>query len=126
MRHPLLVVKIVIGVQTMQVEEESDAASSANSDERSTESSSDEASASEASQQSESEVDQTCWVLAKGAKGRLHFGSSCDLACGRRLAMPESGIGMIEAAKCGREWSPRCFARLPDKAKQLWEKLQAT
>ncbi len=59
------------------------------------------------------------WQLSKGPGGKLHLCGLDSLHCGRVLVSPEVGIGMAEAFRTERRWSPRCRAALPPSAK-IW------
>ena len=66
------------------------------------------------------------WILSKGPKGHLHLSTNEGLPCSRKLHRPECGHGLSAALETGRDWSPRCFARLQSKAQEWWKASSST
>ena len=64
------------------------------------------------------------WCVSQGARGHLHLVDCEKLACGRKLSRPESGFGISQALTSNRQWSPRCFAALPQCAQEWWHDAQ--
>ena len=66
------------------------------------------------------------WLLpTSGARCKLHLQSehSCNMGqCGKKFSRPEDGVGLDAALATGRSWSPTCFRRLPESAREAWKR----
>jgi len=117
-----------IEAATSEPLEDAEVASEAELDE--SESSGTETSSSSGAEQL-SGSDSICWVCTQESTGRLHMldpGASeildgAKTTCGRRLRLPVIGTGLAEAIEADRQWSPRCFARLPRIVVDKWREL---
>ena len=66
------------------------------------------------------ELHELAWTLAKGARGKLHLNIGTGLVCNRELVRAEPDTGISKAAATRRQWSPRCYKALPQKARDWW------
>ena len=80
-------------------------------------------SGSSSSAYSMKEMDEVQWLRSQGGKGHLHLAGTVregrlHTVCGRRLRMPDVGVGVAESVGAGAPWSPRCWGRLPHLARR--------
>ena len=69
-------------------------------------------------------LNDVSWQLAAGPKGKLHLCEGDSLCCGRTLRLPESGTSLASAYETKRDWSPRCWQKLPPKAQLWWNEIE--
>ena len=69
-------------------------------------------------------------LLSKGIRGHLHLCRPLQLqakrwhtVCNRGLCSPELGTGLEDAFGTGKQWSPRCFQKLPAECRRRWQDL---
>ena len=71
------------------------------------------------------------WLLSKGSRGHMLLCRPLQLqakrwhtACNRGLCGPELGTGLDDALSTGKDWSPRCFQKLPVECRLRWQNLR--
>jgi hypothetical protein len=92
-------------------------------------SSDEESSASSTSSAKLAEPEDIAFIFCTNTKAKLHIAldaehneyQSCKTACGRTLRQSAFGLGVHEARSSQREWSPRCFRKLPLDVQRMWQ-----